>query len=383
MKTPSKFAPVTLPVSSLLFALLLLVLMPTNALAAWPLHSEGEVLLDYQQTYTSSAGRSTTHHGIDCQAVAGEEVDAPVGGEVSFIGYVPDGDTSGSPTMLALSIGMEDGRTVTLMPLGSVSVSEGESISSGQAIGTVASTGDKSSAATHLHVGLKRGRVYLDPSEILGLPVQGYSSEKESSEAVLPLDYQNEHTTTSSETAGSEAANVGSSDVSQVYNPAESQYGTASGDVVRNAASEQLSESGSASSSPGDNATISSEVGGETPALGSSANQEEHRGLLEITWALISGFFSEKFKGVCSMIEEIGDGALALKDFSFMIPIASVSILALIAAGKLRSARQSHKLGKEAEAKPFGSGISESNGRKAHASGTFGSLRIPKAAKRC
>ena len=141
---------------------------PGQALALWPVDGEGSVLVGFHESYTSSTGEHT-HYGVDCSASAGSAVYTPVSGTVSFVGSVPAGDTEGCGTTTAISIKMDDGNTLTLMPIDTQLVQEGDLVSTGQSIGTLAATGDKSSSATHLHVGLKNGSTYMDPSYLLGL----------------------------------------------------------------------------------------------------------------------------------------------------------------------------------------------------------------------
>ncbi|HSK48436.1 MAG TPA: peptidoglycan DD-metalloendopeptidase family protein [Coriobacteriia bacterium] len=95
--------------------------------------------------------------------VAGAAVESPVDGTVRFVGRIPTAD---GDTMLCATIDGDSG-TVTLMPLQSAVVHKGDSVDAGEAVGTLAAQGDSSSAAAHLHVGLKKGDVYVDPSPLL------------------------------------------------------------------------------------------------------------------------------------------------------------------------------------------------------------------------
>lgn len=162
----------------------LCLVTPGQALALWPVDGEGSVLVGFHETYTSSTGEHT-HYGVDCSAGAGSAVYTPVSGTVSFVGSVPAGDTEGCGTTTAISIQMDDGNTLTLMPIDIQSVQEGDSVSVGQAVGTLAATGDKSSSTTHLHVGLKNGSTYMDPSYLLGL--EGSTSSGDSAESAATV----------------------------------------------------------------------------------------------------------------------------------------------------------------------------------------------------
>ncbi len=124
------------------------------------------VLLGFGDRYSLRAGETSLHRGVDVACQPGDAVFSPLAGEISFVGRVPA--TAGG-TMLAVSVITEAG-TITLMPFSEAHVKRGQSISAGERIGTAAGFGDASSAEPHLHVGLKRGSLYLDPSELLVAP---------------------------------------------------------------------------------------------------------------------------------------------------------------------------------------------------------------------
>jgi hypothetical protein len=71
--------------------------------------------------------------------------------------------------MLAVSIRMGED-TVTLMPFERIDVSSGDVVSVGATLGRVAPVGDPSSPGIHVHVGLRRGSMYLDPTHLLDSP---------------------------------------------------------------------------------------------------------------------------------------------------------------------------------------------------------------------
>lgn len=155
----------TLAVSLALAALLV---GPQQAFAAetvWPLRSPAAVLLGYGETYS---GR--THSGVDLRAGGGEKVVAPCSASVAFAGRVPAG---AGQTCLAVTLALPDGRSMTLMPLATASVTAGCSVGAGAAIGEIASAGDGSCGESHLHVGLRRGDTYLDPMTLLAAPSAG------------------------------------------------------------------------------------------------------------------------------------------------------------------------------------------------------------------
>ncbi len=155
-----------------------LAMIPAQAYAGWVVEGEPAVLVGYGELYVSELGSQATHHGVDCLASAGAQCLFPAGGTVSFVGPVPAGDIPGCGTTLAVSVRIEDGRTMTLMPLDDVSVAEGQRVAEGQTVGTVASSGDGSTTVSHVHVGLKRGRTYYDPSGLLGVALSPSSGER-------------------------------------------------------------------------------------------------------------------------------------------------------------------------------------------------------------
>lgn len=140
--------------------------------ATWPLGSPRDsLILDYQAAY-SYQGSSCTHRGVDIAAPAGSLVLAPCSGTIAFCGAVPasqaDGGADDGLTMTAVSIQLDDGRRLTLMPFKNVLVSSGEAVCEGQELGGLAASGDRSSAQPHLHMGLKDQGTYSNPLELFG-----------------------------------------------------------------------------------------------------------------------------------------------------------------------------------------------------------------------
>ncbi len=146
---------------SLLVAFLAALLFAPSAVA---LPAGSPQLLGFGATYTTVDGGSATHRGVDVVCAAGDEVQAPAEGSVTFVGRVP---ASSGGSMLALSVQTDVG-TVTLMPMRTVSVTEGQRVVSGEPLGAAEGEGDASSSRPHLHVGLKSGGLYLDPSPLIG-----------------------------------------------------------------------------------------------------------------------------------------------------------------------------------------------------------------------
>ncbi|WP_337250246.1 M23 family metallopeptidase [Psychromicrobium xiongbiense] len=102
------------------------------------------------------------HRGVDLQAAIGDQVHSPAAGVVSFVGWVVDRNV--------LTIDHGNGLRSSFEPV-SASVTEGDHVTAGQAIGTVEAS---SAASGHcpgqgcLHWGVRRGSSYLDPLLFLG-----------------------------------------------------------------------------------------------------------------------------------------------------------------------------------------------------------------------
>ena len=141
---------------------------PQLALAGWPLESAAPVALSFGATYTSAEATSaSTHRGVDLLADAGARVVAPWAGTVRFSGRVP---AIGGGTVRAVTVETAHG-DVTLLPLQDASVAKGDAVDEGEALGHLAEGGDGSDAATHLHVGIRRGDLYVDPMSLMVPPV--------------------------------------------------------------------------------------------------------------------------------------------------------------------------------------------------------------------
>lgn len=138
-----------------------------SASGASALPAGGTVLLAFGATYTGPDGRASVHRGVDVACEPGDAVLAPAGGRVAFVGRVPD--ASGS-TMLAVTLSTAEG-SLTLMPLQSAGVAKGDTVERGASVGVAAGFGDRSGDQPHVHVGLRRGDVYVDPSALVVAPV--------------------------------------------------------------------------------------------------------------------------------------------------------------------------------------------------------------------
>lgn len=133
---------------------------PARAEWLWPLH--GEVITLYRNGDDPYAGGQ--HRGIDIAAPVGTRVTAATGGEVRFAG------TAGS-SGLTVSLRTADGRYDTsYLHLSSISVREGQSVSAGDALGAVGTTGSRSASPPHLHFGVReagRRHAYRNPLDFL------------------------------------------------------------------------------------------------------------------------------------------------------------------------------------------------------------------------
>jgi len=133
---------------------------PARATGGWTSPVDGaEIITPYAAVY---AGK--THRGVDIAAAAGSAVGAPADGQVVFAGRVP---ADGGGTCGAVTIELADGLRVSCLPLAEVFVGQGVRVSASEAVGILAASGDDSSPEPHLHLGLRRGDEYLDPTGLL------------------------------------------------------------------------------------------------------------------------------------------------------------------------------------------------------------------------
>jgi Peptidase family M23 len=145
------------------FVTLLALPGPAHAEWIWPLH--GKVITTYRNGDDPYAGGQ--HRGIDIAGPVGAGVVAAAGGEVRFAG------TSGS-SGLTVSVRTSDGFDTSYLHLASVSVREGALVSSGDALGTVGTTGSRSASEPHLHFGVREAgtrHAYRNPLDFLPPPL--------------------------------------------------------------------------------------------------------------------------------------------------------------------------------------------------------------------
>ena len=157
--------------------------------ATWPVPtSELSAIVGFHETY-SAGDKSYVHSGIDISASAGMQISSPQAGTVRYTGAVPSGDSriggsSPSKTMNAVSIEIEGGRVITLMPFSNINVSQGDYVGEGACLGTLAAEGDVSCTQSHLHMGLKKGSTYYDPMTLFGILPQTESQPEAAGEQI-------------------------------------------------------------------------------------------------------------------------------------------------------------------------------------------------------
>lgn len=95
------------------------------------------------------------HRGVDVGAAPGTPVRASADGVVSFAGSVAGN--------LTVSVDHPDGVRTTYSFLGSIAVTEGQSVSRGTLVGTLGDGHPGSALPPHVHLSARRDGVYFDP----------------------------------------------------------------------------------------------------------------------------------------------------------------------------------------------------------------------------
>ena len=126
-----------------------------NISFTWPCPSSGRITSGFGARSSPTEGASSNHQGIDIGASTGSSVIAAAGGTVVISTYSA---SAGNYVM----INHGGGVYTVYMHMNSRAVSEGQSVSQGQQIGTVGSTGY--STGPHLHFGVRTGGRYVNPS---------------------------------------------------------------------------------------------------------------------------------------------------------------------------------------------------------------------------
>ena len=124
---------------------------------AWTWPVDGPVLQTFNVDPNPYAGGQ--HRGIEVGAPVGAPVLAPTDGTVSFAGSVAANGRT-------VTIQTAEGLSVTLVQLGTISVSSGAGVAEGVPVGTVGPSVDSKISEPHVHLGIRRTsdpNGYLDP----------------------------------------------------------------------------------------------------------------------------------------------------------------------------------------------------------------------------
>ena len=127
---------------------------PTVSAFTWPCPSSTRVTSDYGPRESPTAGASSYHKGIDIGAAHGADIVAAADGTVVFAGY-----SSSAGNYVTVSHG--GGLYTVYMHCSSLVVSKGQTVSRGQVIAKVGSTGI--STGNHLHFGVSLNGSYVNP----------------------------------------------------------------------------------------------------------------------------------------------------------------------------------------------------------------------------
>jgi len=131
---------------------------PSAEIPDFRLPVKGPVSSDYGPRKDPFTGRTSIHRGIDLAAPAGTQVLAPWGGKVASVGTEP-----GYGNYIVVE--HAEGFQTRYAHLASTSVRAGDSISAGEVLGTVGSTGR--STGPHLHFEVIRNGARIDPKGAL------------------------------------------------------------------------------------------------------------------------------------------------------------------------------------------------------------------------
>lgn len=126
-----------------------------NISFTWPCPASGRITSAFGGRSSPTEGASSNHQGIDIGAASGSSVIAAAGGSVVIATYSA---SAGNYVMLNHGGGVY----TVYMHMNSISVSVGQTVSKGQQVGTVGSTGY--STGPHLHFGIRSNGSYVNPS---------------------------------------------------------------------------------------------------------------------------------------------------------------------------------------------------------------------------
>ncbi len=120
----------------------------------WPCPSSTRVTSDYGNRLSPTAGASSNHKGIDIGADYGSSIIAAADGSVAFAGY-----NSGMGNYIMISHG--SGLYTVYGHCSALLVATGDTVTAGQTIAQVGSTGI--STGNHLHFGVSKDGAYVSP----------------------------------------------------------------------------------------------------------------------------------------------------------------------------------------------------------------------------
>lgn len=120
----------------------------------WPLPSSSRITSEFGSRESPTEGASSNHKGIDISAPTGSRIVAAESGSVVIATYSA---SAGNYVM----INHGDGVYSVYMHMSSIAVSVGQSVSKGDTVGAVGSTGY--STGPHLHFGLRVNGSYVNP----------------------------------------------------------------------------------------------------------------------------------------------------------------------------------------------------------------------------
>lgn len=163
-----------------------------------------DVVLGFGASYRAPDATTCVHRGMDVAARAGEPFEAPVAGVVRFAGSVP-GPHGGR--VKAVTLDTAEGK-VSMMPFEEIEVEAGEPVPAGGDVGTVAQSGDPSSAGVHVHVSLRHDDLYVDPSVLLAEPAVAEPPETGTEPVTVDVPDTGGAETAAPETASSDPADV-------------------------------------------------------------------------------------------------------------------------------------------------------------------------------
>ncbi|PPS46150.1 peptidase [Chroococcidiopsis sp. TS-821] len=116
----------------------------SSLLTGYPLPTKAPVAMGYGWQINPNTGQVVFHSGVDLLAPVGTNVQAVAAGTIAFAGE------QGSYGNLVV-VNHAEGRQTRYAHLQKVSVTTGQIVEQGQVLGTVGTTGERTSAEPHLH----------------------------------------------------------------------------------------------------------------------------------------------------------------------------------------------------------------------------------------